>query len=57
MIRWFGLEPDGSGDRAWFSPVNASVTEWRYGPNPYGRRTTAWELVRFNDHAHLAGVA
>ncbi|HLM63198.1 MAG TPA: histidine phosphatase family protein [Acidimicrobiales bacterium] len=56
MIRWFGLEPGGGRDRAWFSPVNASVTEWRYGPNPYGRRTAAWELVRFNDHAHLAGL-
>ena len=26
-----------------------------YGANPYGNRSGDWELVRFNDHAHLAG--
>jgi hypothetical protein len=32
------------------------VTEWRYGRNPYGRRRGTWELVRFNDNAHLLGT-
>ena len=59
MIRWLGLDPFGSpeaGERAWFSPANASITEWRYGRNPYGAGNETWELVRFNDHAHLVGT-
>jgi|SoiMethySBSTD1v2_1073268.scaffolds.fasta_scaffold02450_12 broad specificity phosphatase PhoE len=57
MIRWLLIDPQATGERAWFSPENASVTEWRFGPNPYGNRVGEWELVRFNDHAHLAGTA
>jgi len=56
MIRWLGIDPSLDGQRAWFSPQNASITEWRYGPNPYGRKTVDWQLVRFNDHAHLSGL-
>ena len=59
MIRWLGLDPFGSpeaGERAWFSPANASITEWRHGRNPYGAGNETWELVRFNDHAHLVGT-
>ncbi len=54
MMRFLGVDPGGT-DRAWFSPENASLTEWRWGANPYSRHTLEWELVRFNDHAHLAG--
>jgi probable phosphoglycerate mutase len=54
MIRWLAL--DLTADRAWFSPENASVTEWRHGPNPFRTPSIPWELVRFNDSAHLAGL-
>jgi probable phosphoglycerate mutase len=53
MFRWLGLEANGT-DRAWISPVNASITEWRFGSNPYRKGTLEIELVRYNDHAHLA---
>lgn len=56
MIRWLAIDPLAGGERAWFSPENASITEWRRAVNPYGNRTGSWELVRFNDHAHLAGT-
>jgi probable phosphoglycerate mutase len=56
MIRWLAIDPLAGGERAWFSPENASITEWRRAVNPYGNRTGTWELVRFNDHAHLAGT-
>jgi probable phosphoglycerate mutase len=56
MIRWLLIDPMSDGELAWFSPENASVTEWRYGRNPYGRRRGTWELVRFNDNAHLLGT-
>ena len=56
MIRWLAIDPMGDTERAWFSPENSSITEWRRATNPYGNRIGAWELVRFNDHAHLAGT-
>jgi probable phosphoglycerate mutase len=56
MIRWLAIDPASDDERAWFNPENASITEWRRGSNPYRRTTLDWELVRFNDHAHLAGV-
>lgn len=56
MIRWLAIDPLGDGERAWFSPENSSITEWRYGTNPYGNRSGTWELARFNDHAHLLGA-
>jgi probable phosphoglycerate mutase len=52
MFRWLGLDPGGTG-RAWISPANASLTEWRFGANPYEKDSLAIELVRYNDHSHL----
>jgi probable phosphoglycerate mutase len=53
MLRWLGIDPAGRTSRAWLSPINASLTEWRISP------LRSWalpvELVRFNDHAHLDG--
>lgn len=56
MIRSLRIDVDATGQRAWFGPDNASITEWRCGPNPYARRSGEWQLVRFNDHAHLAAT-
>jgi broad specificity phosphatase PhoE len=56
MIRWLAIDPFAEGERAWFNPENASITEWRHGTYPYGARRGSWELVRFNDHAHLLGT-
>jgi probable phosphoglycerate mutase len=55
MFRWLGLDP-GGGERAWLSPANSSMTEWRFGTNPYFKTTLPIELVRFNDHAHLVDL-
>jgi probable phosphoglycerate mutase len=52
MWRWLSLDPAGDG-RAWFSPVNSSMTIWRRAESPWGKRSLAMELVTFNDHAHL----
>lgn len=54
MFRWLELDPDGSGTRAWMNPVNSSLTEWRVGRDGPERGPLPVELVRFNDHAHLA---
>lgn len=54
MLRWFGIDPLDLGGRAWFSPHNASLTEWRVGTNPHLPGTGTIELVRYNDHAHVA---
>jgi len=56
MVHWLALDDVTSAPRAWMSPINASLTEWRFAPNPYQRGTLPVELVRFNDHAHLAGL-
>ena len=53
MLHWLGLDHTTAGDRAWMGPANTSITEWRFGPNPYQKDTLPVELVRFNDHAHL----
>jgi probable phosphoglycerate mutase len=53
MFRWLELEPFGRRSRAWFNPVNSSVTEWRHGRSHYWGAEI--ELVRFNDHGHLRG--
>jgi broad specificity phosphatase PhoE len=55
MMRWLRLEFSVRSDRAWLDPVNTSLTEWRHGAHPYRSGTVGLELVRFNDHAHLAG--
>jgi hypothetical protein len=54
MLRWLAIGEDGR-ERAWFSPGNASIPEWRYGADPYRDRSISWELARFNDKAHLVG--
>ncbi len=56
MIRWLALSRDPDVQRAWFSPENASITEWRHGASPYRLPASSWELVRFNDQAHLVGL-
>jgi broad specificity phosphatase PhoE len=56
MIRWLALSREADRERAWFSPENGSITEWRYGASPYRQPARAWELVRFNDQAHLVGL-
>jgi broad specificity phosphatase PhoE len=56
MIRWLAIGEDDERERAWFSPGNASITEWRHGANPYRDRSISWELARFNDGAHLVGL-
>ena len=52
VFRWLGVDPAGQASRAWLNPRNSSLTEWRFGSGP------SWalpiELVRYNDHAHLA---
>ncbi len=55
MLHWLALEEASTDRRAWLSPENASLTEWRFAPNPYRKGTLPVELVRFNDHAHLIG--
>lgn len=37
--------------------VNASITEWVHMASPFRGGDPRWHLVRFNDHAHLAGIA
>jgi len=53
MVHWLGLEGVATAHRAWMSPVNSSLTEWRFAANPYEKGTLPVELVRYNDHAHL----
>ena len=56
MLHWLSLDEVATSSRAWISPINTSLTEWRSSPNPYRKGTLPLELVRFNDHAHLAGT-
>lgn len=54
MLRWLAIDHRfDNGDRAWFTPENTSITEWCYGAPPWGSQRPGWQLVRFNDHAHL----
>ncbi len=53
MVHWLGLERVDTAERAWMSPQNSSLTEWRFAANPYQKGTLPVELVRYNDHAHL----
>ncbi len=57
MLHWLALEEVATDARAWMSPDNTSITEWRFAPNPYQKHTLPVELVRFNDHAHLSALA
>jgi broad specificity phosphatase PhoE len=56
MVRFLAIDLAGQREqRAWFSPENTSITEFRFAVNPYrGATEPSWELVRFNDVAHLA---
>jgi broad specificity phosphatase PhoE len=56
MVRFLAIDLSGQREqRAWFSPENTSITEFRFALNPYrGDTEASWELVRFNDVAHLA---
>ena len=57
MLRWFDLAPMAqSRPRAWLNPTNASITEWRIGGESGMPGALPVGLVRFNDHAHLAGT-
>jgi probable phosphoglycerate mutase len=53
MLHYLSLTDGAEAPRAWLSPDNTSLTEWRYAPNPYQKGTLPVELVRFNDHSHL----
>jgi probable phosphoglycerate mutase len=53
MLHFLSLGEVDNGARAWISPTNTSLTEWRFAPNPYEKGTLPVELVRFNDFAHL----
>lgn len=55
MLHWLSLDEASTSQRAWISPENTSITEWRFAVNPYQKGTLPVELVRFNDHAHLSG--
>ncbi len=57
MLHWLALDEVATAHRAWMSPENASLTEWRFAPNPYQKGTLPVELVRFNDHAHLGTLS
>jgi probable phosphoglycerate mutase len=56
MQRWLALDVPQRAAGAWFAPENSSLTEFRGAPNPFRSGTLGVELVRFNDHAHLAGT-
>lgn len=55
ILHFLSLEEVATEARAWISPDNTSLTEWRFAPNPYQKGTLPVELVRFNDFAHLPG--
>ncbi|MEO6317271.1 MAG: histidine phosphatase family protein [Acidimicrobiales bacterium] len=56
LLHYLALDLAGGGVRAWMAPDNASLTEWRYAPNPYLKATLPVQLVRYNDHAHLGNL-
>ena len=56
LVAWLGLDPDPTRSRAWFDAANSSITEWRISNHPWDEQATGIQLVRFNDHAHLAGL-
>jgi probable phosphoglycerate mutase len=57
VLRFLAIDAgDRTRPRAWLSPENASLTELRQGTSPYETGTLDWELVRYNDVAHLAGA-
>lgn len=57
MIRWLALQPiPERGGRARIEPVNSSMTEWQLVGADRADGPEEIQLVRFNDHAHLAGL-
>jgi broad specificity phosphatase PhoE len=50
MIEMLQLSRRGA-DRANLHPIYTSLTEWARNDD-----TNGWQLVRFNDHAHLSGI-
>jgi probable phosphoglycerate mutase len=56
MFHYLGLGAGGGRGRAWIAPDNASLTEWRFAPNPYEKSTLPVQLARYNDHAHLGAL-
>lgn len=56
MLHYLGIDEVDGPHRAWMTPINSSLTEFRFSPNPYRPQMLPVELVRFNDHAHLAGT-
>jgi broad specificity phosphatase PhoE len=56
MIRLLGIDPGRDGMRAWLGCSNGSITEWRRVAKRYQQSATVWELTRYNDTAHLAGL-
>lgn len=58
LLRFLAIDAgDRTRPRAWLNPENASLTELRQGSSPYQTGALDWELVRFNDIAHLAGAS
>lgn len=56
MLRYLGLDPVADDGRAWMAPDNSSLTEWRFASNPFAKSTLPVQLVRYNDHGHLAAL-
>ena len=56
MLHFLALEEQTATQRAWLDATNTSLTEFRFGKNPYEVGTRPVQLVRFNDAAHLAGI-
>jgi probable phosphoglycerate mutase len=56
MLRWLDLAPSPGRPRAWMNPTNSSITEWRVGGTSPMPHLAPVGLIRFNDHAHLAGT-
>lgn len=54
MLHFLSLDEQSAPKRAWLDATNTSLTEFRFGPNPYLKHTLPVQLVRFNDAAHLA---
>ena len=56
MLHFLHLDELAASKRAWFDAMNTSLTEFRFGANPYMAHMRPVQLVRFNDAAHLTGV-
>jgi 2,3-bisphosphoglycerate-dependent phosphoglycerate mutase len=52
MLRWLDITPDHAAGLPWLNPTNSSLTEWHFRDDDL----RPYELVRFNDAAHLAAA-